>query len=223
MGTTLALPPTLISPSPQVEYLLKKICTAMNVELNSCELDDYLSQEPQGQGGLTVWQFLDMVNSGRLLRGIEQEAISMAVEEVYQEVIEDVLKQARSPRVPGHKLSLGGVSGFLPALKDVVMVLLYHPPSFPCPVAEPRVPWAQGYLWKKGQLRRNWSERWFMLKPSVLSYYMSEERKEKKGSIALDKHCCVEVQPGPRLAAGITPPAWVYLGPHPAGCPLAPC
>ncbi|KAI6072842.1 Differentially expressed in FDCP 6-like protein [Aix galericulata] len=127
----------LVMVPDEVEYLLKKICTAMNVELNSCELDDYLSQEPQGQGGLTVWQFLDMVNSGRLLRGIEQEAISMAVEEVYQE----------------------------------------------------------GYLWKKGQLRRNWSERWFMLKPSVLSYYMSEERKEKKGSIALDKHCCVEVLP----------------------------
>ncbi|XP_009636538.1 differentially expressed in FDCP 6 homolog [Egretta garzetta] len=135
----------LVMVPDEVEYLLKKICTAMNVELNSCELDDYLSQEPQGQGGLTVWQFLDMVNSGRFLRGIEQEAVSMAVEEVYQEVIEDVLKQ--------------------------------------------------GYLWKKGQLRRNWSERWFTLKPSVLSYYMSEERKEKKGSIALDKHCCVEVLP----------------------------
>ncbi|KFP64581.1 Differentially expressed in FDCP 6, partial [Cariama cristata] len=140
----------LVMVPDEVEYLLKKICTAMNVELNSCELDDYLSQEPQGQGGLTVWQFLDLVNSGRFLRGIEQEAVSMAVEEVYQEVIEDVLKQARSPH---------------------------------------------GYLWKKGQLRRNWSERWFMLKPSVLSYYMSEERKEKKGSIALDKHCCVEMLP----------------------------
>ncbi|KFW69514.1 Differentially expressed in FDCP 6, partial [Pygoscelis adeliae] len=140
----------LVMVPDEVEYLLKKICTAMNVELNSCELDDYLSQEPQRQGGLTVWQFLDMVNSGRFLRGIEQEAISMAVEEVYQEIIEDVLKQARSPH---------------------------------------------GYLWKKGQLRRNWSERWFTLKPSVLSYYMSEERKEKKGSIALDKHCCVEVLP----------------------------
>ncbi|NWH64388.1 DEFI6 protein, partial [Geococcyx californianus] len=140
----------LVMVPDEVEYLLKKICTAMNVELNSCELDDYLSQESQGQGGLTVWQFLDMVNSGRFLRGIEQEAVSMAVEEVYQEIIEDVLKQARSPH---------------------------------------------GYLWKKGQLRRNWSERWFTLKPSVLSYYMSEERKEKKGSITLDKHCCVEVLP----------------------------
>lgn len=93
-----------MSRSPQVEYLLKKICTAMNVELNSCELEDYLSQEPQGQGGLTVWQFLDMVNSGRFLKGIEQEAISMAVEEVYQEVIEDVLKQARSPHILENEL-----------------------------------------------------------------------------------------------------------------------
>lgn len=93
--------PWLSSLCPQVEYLLKKICTAMNVELNPCELEDQLSQEPQGQGGLTVWQFLDMVNSGRFLRGIEPEAVSMAVEEVYQEVIEDVLKQARSPHVLG--------------------------------------------------------------------------------------------------------------------------
>ncbi|NXF95251.1 DEFI6 protein, partial [Eubucco bourcierii] len=158
----------LVMVPDEVEYLLKKICTAMNVELNSCELEDYLCQEPQGQGGLTVWQFLDMVNSGRFLRGIEQEAISMAVEEVYQEVIEDVLKQARSPH---------------------------------------------GYLWKKGQLRRNWSERWFMLKPSVLSYYMSEERKEKKGSIALDKHCCVEVLPdrdGKRCLFCVKTPSRTY-------------
>ncbi|XP_010222052.1 PREDICTED: differentially expressed in FDCP 6 homolog [Tinamus guttatus] len=135
----------LVMVPDEVEYLLKKICTAMNVELHSCELDECLAQEPPGPGGLTVWQFLDVVNSGRVLRGLEREAVSMAVEEVYQEIIEDVLKQ--------------------------------------------------GYLWKKGQLRRTWSERWFTLKPSALSYYMSEERKEKKGSIPLDKHCCVEVLP----------------------------
>lgn len=51
----------------------------------------------------------------------------------------------------------------------------------------------QGYLWKKGQLRRNWMERWFTLKPSSLDYYVSEDRKERKGSITLDNNCCVEV------------------------------
>ncbi|XP_003220431.1 differentially expressed in FDCP 6 homolog [Anolis carolinensis] len=135
----------LVMVPDEVEYLLKKICTAMSIEFNSGELDDYLSQETQQQSGLTVWQFLDLVNSGRFLRGIEREAISMAIEEVYQEIIGDVLKQ--------------------------------------------------GYLWKKGHLRRNWSERWFTLKPSDLSYYMSEERKEKKGSISLDRNSCVEILP----------------------------
>ncbi|XP_077190647.1 differentially expressed in FDCP 6 homolog isoform X1 [Paroedura picta] len=135
----------LVMVPDEVEYLLKKICMAMNIELNSGELDDYLSQETQQQGSLTVWQFLDLVNSGRFLRGIEREAISMAVEEVYQEIIGDMLKQ--------------------------------------------------GYLWKKGNLRRNWSERWFTLKPSDLSYYVSEERKEKKGSISLDRNSCVEILP----------------------------
>ncbi|XP_061488310.1 differentially expressed in FDCP 6 homolog [Rhineura floridana] len=135
----------LVMVPDEVEYLLKKICTAMSIELSSGELEDYFSQEAQQQSGLTVWQFLDLVNSGRFLRGIEREAISMAVEEVYQEIIGDVLKQ--------------------------------------------------GYLWKKGHLRRNWSERWFTLKPSDLSYYVSEERKEKKGSISLDRNSCVEILP----------------------------
>ncbi|XP_029428277.1 differentially expressed in FDCP 6 homolog [Rhinatrema bivittatum] len=135
----------LIMVPDEVEYLLKKLNAAMSVELSSAELEDYLSQESLRQSGLSVWQFLEMVNSGKFLRGIERETISMAIDEVYQEIIEDVLKQ--------------------------------------------------GYLWKRGQLRRNWTERWFTLKPNSLSYYVSEERKEKKGNIALDRSCCVEVLP----------------------------
>lgn len=126
----------------EVEYLLKKICTEMSMEWNAGELDEFLSQEAF-QNGITVWVFLEWVNSGRFTRGIERETLTMAVEEVYQEIIEDVLKQ--------------------------------------------------GYLWKKGQLRRNWTERWFILKPNVLSYYVSEDRKERKGIIPLDRNCCVEV------------------------------
>ncbi|XP_032898298.1 differentially expressed in FDCP 6 homolog [Amblyraja radiata] len=126
----------------EVEYLLKKICTEMSMEWNAGELDEFFSQEAF-QNGITVWVFLEWVNSGRFTRGIERETLTMAVEEVYQEIIEDVLKQ--------------------------------------------------GYLWKKGQLRRNWTERWFILKPNVLSYYVSEDRKERKGIIPLDRNCCVEV------------------------------
>ncbi|KAL0962991.1 hypothetical protein UPYG_G00348090 [Umbra pygmaea] len=52
-----------------------------------------------------------------------------------------------------------------------------------------------GYMWKKGHVRRNWTERWFVLRPAVMAYYYSEELKEKKGEISLDQHCVVEALP----------------------------
>lgn len=46
---------------------------------------------------------------------------------------------------------------------------------------------------KKGHKRKNWTERWFVLKPNIISYYVSEDLKDKKGDILLDENCCVEV------------------------------
>uniref|UniRef100_A0A8C9V9H1 DEF6 guanine nucleotide exchange factor a n=1 Tax=Scleropages formosus TaxID=113540 RepID=A0A8C9V9H1_SCLFO len=135
----------LVMVSDEVEYLLKKICMAMNVELNYVELEDFISQDAVQQNGFTVWAFLDMMNTGRLTKGISRDSVSMAIEEVYREIVGDVLKE--------------------------------------------------GYLWKRGQLRRNWTERWFTLRPSTLAYFASEDRKERKGSIMLDGNCCVEVLP----------------------------
>lgn len=51
-------------------------------------------------------------------------------------------------------------------------------------------------MWKKGHVRRNWTERWFVLKPSSIAYYISEDLKDKKGEIKLDKTCVVEVGEG---------------------------
>ncbi|XP_062869043.1 switch-associated protein 70 isoform X2 [Trichomycterus rosablanca] len=50
----------------------------------------------------------------------------------------------------------------------------------------------QGYMMKKGHKRKNWTERWFELRLCQISYYVSEDLAEKKGSIPLDRHCCVE-------------------------------
>ncbi|XP_062396416.1 differentially expressed in FDCP 6 homolog [Sardina pilchardus] len=135
----------LVMVPDEVEYLLKKVFMAMSMELNCVELEDFLSQESVVQNGFTVWAFLEMMNSGKLTRGITKETVTMAVEEVYREIVGDVLKE--------------------------------------------------GYLWKKSQLRRNWKERWFTLKPNSLSYYTNEDRKDCKGSITLDTNCCVEVLP----------------------------
>lgn len=51
----------------------------------------------------------------------------------------------------------------------------------------------QGYLLKKGHVRRNWQERWFVLKPCSLTYFVGEDLKEKKGEILLEENCVVEV------------------------------
>lgn len=52
---------------------------------------------------------------------------------------------------------------------------------------------SQGYMMKKGHKRKNWTERWFVLRPNVVSYYVGEDLVEKRGDIALDRSCCVEV------------------------------
>nr|XP_011727500.1 differentially expressed in FDCP 6 homolog isoform X2 [Macaca nemestrina] len=138
----------LIMVPDEVEYLLKKVLSSMSLEVSLGELEELLAQEAQvaqTTGGLSVWQFLELFNSGRCLRGVGRDTLSMAIHEVYQELIQDVLKQ--------------------------------------------------GYLWKRGHLRRNWTERWFQLQPSCLCYFGSEECKEKRGIIPLDAHCCVEVLP----------------------------
>ncbi|XP_056129971.1 differentially expressed in FDCP 6 homolog [Lampris incognitus] len=135
----------LVMVPDEVEYLLKKICMAMSIEFNCVELDDFISQDAVQQNGFTVWAFLEMMNSGKLTRGTDRGIISMAIEEIYREIVGDVLKE--------------------------------------------------GYLWKKGQLRRNWKERWFTLRPSNLAYYTGEDRKDCQGNIVLDGNCCVEVLP----------------------------
>lgn len=49
-------------------------------------------------------------------------------------------------------------------------------------------------MMKKGHKRKNWTERWFVLKPNIISYYVGEDLKDKKGDILLDENCCVEVK-----------------------------
>uniref|UniRef100_A0A8C5M102 PH domain-containing protein n=1 Tax=Leptobrachium leishanense TaxID=445787 RepID=A0A8C5M102_9ANUR len=132
----------LIMVPDEVQYLLQKLLTMTRLEVGEVEFEELFSTMPSG---VTVWQFLKLATSPNLLRDISMESLSMAIQDLYEEVIQDVLKQ--------------------------------------------------GYLLKKGNLRRTWTERWFVLKPSSLCYYVNEECKEKKGSIAIDKDCGAEILP----------------------------
>lgn len=49
-------------------------------------------------------------------------------------------------------------------------------------------------MMKKGHKRKNWTERWFVLRLSSISYFVGEDLAEKKGDIVLDRNCCVEVR-----------------------------
>lgn len=49
-------------------------------------------------------------------------------------------------------------------------------------------------MWKKGHRRKNWTERWFVLKPNIISYYVSEDLRDKRGDIVVDDNCSVEVK-----------------------------
>ncbi|KAJ3593023.1 hypothetical protein NHX12_005361 [Muraenolepis orangiensis] len=53
----------------------------------------------------------------------------------------------------------------------------------------------QGYLMKKGLKRKNWTERWFLLRSNTLSYYLCEDLVDKRADVVLDQNSAVESLP----------------------------
>ncbi|GCC22936.1 hypothetical protein chiPu_0001327 [Chiloscyllium punctatum] len=129
----------------QIEYLLRKLTEAMGVNWQQEQFEDYRAHLGAKRCGLSAWEFIELIGSGLFSKGMNRQTLSMAINEVYCELILDVLKQ--------------------------------------------------GYLWKKGHKRKNWNERWFLLKPDIISYYVGEDLKEKKGDILLSSRCYVESLP----------------------------
>ncbi|KAG8548466.1 hypothetical protein GDO81_025293 [Engystomops pustulosus] len=128
-----------------MEYLLRKLTEAMGSGWQQALFEDYKIGLHNQQRGLSVWELIELIGSGQFSKGTDSTTVSMAINEVFNELVLDVLKQ--------------------------------------------------GYLWKKGHKRKNWTERWFVLKPNVISYYTSEDLKDKKGDIILDGSCLVESLP----------------------------
>ncbi|XP_018429012.1 PREDICTED: switch-associated protein 70 [Nanorana parkeri] len=129
----------------KIEYFLKKLAEAMGSGWQQALFEDYKIGLHNKPSGLSAWELIDLIGSGQFSKGTDSTTVSMAINEVFSELVLDVLKQ--------------------------------------------------GYLWKKGHKRKNWTERWFVLKPNVMTYYTSEDLKDKKGDIILDSNCCVESLP----------------------------
>uniref|UniRef100_A0A8C5M0E9 PH domain-containing protein n=1 Tax=Leptobrachium leishanense TaxID=445787 RepID=A0A8C5M0E9_9ANUR len=80
----------LIMVPDEVQYLLQKLLTMTRLEVGEVEFEELFSTMPSG---VTVWQFLKLATSPNLLRDISMESLSMAIQDLYEEVIQDVLKQ----------------------------------------------------------------------------------------------------------------------------------
>ncbi|XP_031717004.1 switch-associated protein 70b [Anarrhichthys ocellatus] len=129
----------------EIEYFLRKLTDAIGGSWVEERFEDYKLQLNMKQQSLNAWELITLVGSGHFSKGIDRQALSMGVNEVYQELIVDVLKQ--------------------------------------------------GYMMKKGHKRKNWTERWFMLKPNSISYYVGEDLADQKGDILLDGNCSAEPLP----------------------------
>ncbi|XP_073897238.1 switch-associated protein 70 isoform X1 [Castor canadensis] len=136
--------PLIIVPE-EIEYLLKKLTEAMGGGWQQEQFEHYKINFDDSKDGLSVWELIELIGNGQFSKGMDRQTVSMAINEVFNELILDVLKQ--------------------------------------------------GYMMKKGHRRKNWTERWFVLKPNVIYYYVSEDLKDKKGDILLDENCCVEPLP----------------------------
>ncbi|XP_042317183.1 switch-associated protein 70 isoform X2 [Sceloporus undulatus] len=136
--------PLVIVPE-EIEYLLKKLTEAMGLGWHQEQFEHYKVILDANGKGLSAWELIELIGSGQFSKGIDRQTVSMAINEVFNELILDVLKQ--------------------------------------------------GYMWKKGHRRKNWTERWFVLKPNIISYYVSEDLKDKRGDIALNGNCTVEALP----------------------------
>uniref|UniRef100_A0A8C4EMF6 Switch-associated protein 70 n=1 Tax=Dicentrarchus labrax TaxID=13489 RepID=A0A8C4EMF6_DICLA len=135
----------LVIITEEIEYFLRKLIEAMGSGWSEEKFADYKLQLNTKKNCLTVWELIELLGMGYFTKGMNRQTLSMGINEVYQELILDVLKQE--------------------------------------------------YMMKKGHKRKNWTERWFVLRPNSLSYYICEDLVEKKGDIILDRYCCVESLP----------------------------
>lgn len=129
----------------EIEYFLRKLIEATGASWNEDRFVDYKAQLSLKKDRLSVWELIEVVGMGLFTKGMNRQTVSLGIQEVFQELILDILKQ--------------------------------------------------GYLQKKGHMRKNWTERWFELRLDSMSYYVSEDLGEKKGCFLLNRNCCVEPLP----------------------------
>lgn len=83
----------------QIEYFLRKLTEAMGGSWVEERFEDYKLQLNSKQQSLNAWELIKLVGSGHFSKGMDRQTLSMGINEVYLELILDVLKQVGSDSV----------------------------------------------------------------------------------------------------------------------------
>ncbi|NXP64295.1 SWP70 protein, partial [Chloropsis cyanopogon] len=94
--------PLIIVPE-EIEYLLKKITEAMGAGWQQEQFDHYKIALNTSREGLSAWELIELIGSGQFSKGMDRQTVSMAINEVFNELILDVLKQTSGRTKDPHK------------------------------------------------------------------------------------------------------------------------
>ncbi|KTF74451.1 hypothetical protein cypCar_00023612 [Cyprinus carpio] len=77
----------------ELEYFLRKLLAAMGCSWNEDRFEDYKMQLSAKKKHLNAWELIELIGMGHFTKGINPQTLSMGINEVYQELVMDVIKQ----------------------------------------------------------------------------------------------------------------------------------
>uniref|UniRef100_A0A673FH11 Switch-associated protein 70-like n=1 Tax=Sinocyclocheilus rhinocerous TaxID=307959 RepID=A0A673FH11_9TELE len=92
----------LVMVSEEIEYFLRKLTEAMGGSWIEEKFEEYKLQLSSKHQCLNVWELIELVGMGHFSKGMDRQTLSMGINEVFQELILDVLKQGYMMK-KGHK------------------------------------------------------------------------------------------------------------------------
>lgn len=67
----------------------------MGCSWNEGRFEDYKMRLSAKKHNLNAWELIELIGLGHFTRGINPQTVSMGINEVYQELVLDVIKQVR--------------------------------------------------------------------------------------------------------------------------------
>ncbi len=74
----------------------------MSLEWDGTLLEELLSQNAALQDSMSVWEFLEHLSAGQLLRVESKEAFSLAVDDVFMEMYHNIIKKVTDALCEAH-------------------------------------------------------------------------------------------------------------------------